>query len=102
MTLFFTLTDYQKLIVVYFFVVNLLTIFFYTYDKYLAMKYKRKAKKRVKESTLILLALLGGSLFSMLSIFLLRHKTRKIKFTKLIPIFFIIQSIILYKLSFLL
>lgn len=59
---------------------------------------KQKAKNnlwRIPERVLLLVAFLGGSLGSLLGMYLFRHKTRCIKFTLLIPLFLIAQSIIL-------
>ena len=56
---------------------------------------KRAAKRgvwRVRESTLFVLALIGGSVGVWLAILLFRHKTRKLKFTVLIPLICIVQA----------
>lgn len=58
---------------------------------------KQKAKKnlwRIPERVLLLTALLGGSLGSLLGMYLFRHKTKHIKFTFLVPIFFLIHTVI--------
>ena len=50
---------------------------------------KWKAKKnrwRVRESTLLLIAALGGSVGSLLGMYLFRHKTLHLKFTLGIPL----------------
>lgn len=61
---------------------SIITFFFYLADK-------QKAKKgawRVRESTLLLLSFLGGSIGAMLGMFLLRHKTQHAKFLILVPL----------------
>ena len=55
---------------------------------------KRKARKnrwRIPERTLILTALLGGSIGALLGMYTFRHKTRHLKFTLGIPAILIAQ-----------
>ena len=55
-----------------------------------------KAKKnrwRVRESTLLLIAALGGSVGSLAGMYLFRHKTRHLKFTLGIPLILAAQCI---------
>lgn len=50
---------------------------------------KHKAKKnqwRIPERTLLLIALLGGSMGSLLGMYTVRHKTKHLKFTLGIPL----------------
>lgn len=56
---------------------------------------KRRAQRRmwrVPEATLLLAAALGGSLGALLGIHLLRHKTKYLKFTVLVPLFFCVHA----------
>ena len=58
---------------------------------------KQKAKKnlwRIPERILLLTALLGGSLGSLLGMYLFRHKTKHLKFTLLVPLFLFVQMVI--------
>ena len=55
---------------------------------------KIKAKKnrwRIRESTLLLVAALGGSVGSLLGIYIFRHKTLHLKFTVGIPVILVLQ-----------
>ena len=55
---------------------------------------KRKARKnrwRIPERTLILTALLGGSIGALLGMYTFRHKTRHLKFTLGIPAILLAQ-----------
>lgn len=59
---------------------------------------KRKAQlgcRRIPERTLLLLCFLGGSLGGLLGMFLCRHKTKHLKFTVLVPLFFILHTALL-------
>lgn len=57
---------------------------------------KHKAKKslqRTPERTLFLVAVLGGSIGSLLGMYLFRHKTRKPKFALGIPLILAVQTV---------
>ena len=47
---------------------------------------------RVKESTLLLVSALGGSVFMLLTMLLIRHKTRHITFMLGIPLIILLQA----------
>lgn len=51
----------------------------------------RNGERRVREDTLLALALLGGGVGALLAQRLLRHKTRKSPFPVALPLFFILQ-----------
>ena len=58
---------------------------------------KQKAKKRqwrIPEKTLIGVAIIGGSIGSLLGMYTFRHKTRHVKFTAGIPAILILQLMI--------
>lgn len=56
---------------------------FMVYDK----RQARRAKRRVRERTLIVLALVGGAPGGWLAMHLVRHKTRHIRFRIVLPVF---------------
>ena len=59
---------------------------------------KKKAEKgrwRIKESTLLTLALLGGSIGEMLGMYVFRHKTKKPRFFIGVPVMLVLQIILL-------
>lgn len=58
---------------------------------------KRRARKnrwRIPESTLMLIALLGGSIGSLAGMYAFRHKTRHVKFTVGIPVILALQVVL--------
>lgn len=60
---------------------------------------KLKAKKRawrIPEATLFLFAIFGGSIGSILGMFLFRHKTRHFYFLYGLPLILILQLVIIY------
>ncbi|MEZ0131171.1 DUF1294 domain-containing protein [Flavobacterium sp. LBUM151] len=81
----------MEVLFVYFLIVNSLTFVIAGYDKYLAVKHKR----RIPENTLFLLATLGGSLGLLLAMFLFKHKTSKTSFIVKFCGIFLIQIVIL-------
>ncbi len=78
----------MKYVMIYLFAVNLVTFCAYGIDKRKA----RRGKWRTKESTLLGLAILGGSIGAFLGIQLFHHKTRRRKFTIGIPVIFLLQT----------
>lgn len=64
---------------------------------YIDKKRAIKKRHRIKESTLITVALIGGSLGSLVGMYGFRHKTKHKKFTTGIPCIIVLQLIsILY------
>ena len=68
---------------------NLLTFIIYGIDKFKA----KKAKWRIPESTLLLLAIFGGSISAWLGLQVWRHKTQHKKFFIGIPMILTLQVI---------
>lgn len=64
---------------------------------------KRKAIKgafRIPEATLFIVALIGGSMGSILGMYTFRHKTRKRRFVYGMPLILILQIALLFLLFF--
>lgn len=60
---------------------------------------KRKARKRafrIPESTLFMIAVLGGSLGSLIGMYLFHHKTRHRSFTIGMPLLLVLQFLALF------
>ena len=60
----------------YLFIINLLGIVFYGFDKLLAIL----KKNRISENWLFLVSVVGGALGCIIGMFIFRHKIRKTKF----------------------
>ena len=71
----------------YVLILNFVTMLVYGIDKFKA----KKRKWRIPESTLLLLAVLGGSIGAWLGMRVWRHKTQHKKFKYGIPVIFILQ-----------
>ncbi len=76
-----------KIILIYLAAVNLVTFVMYGIDKYKA----KKAKWRIPEATLLLLAAIGGSIGAWTGMQVWHHKTLHKKFKYGVPIIFLLQ-----------
>ena len=74
-------------IAVYLTFISLLAVILTVHDKRAA----RRHKWRVRESTLLLVAALGGSAAMMATMLLIRHKTKHAKFMAGLPAFIALQ-----------
>ena len=79
----------MKLLSFYLLIINALGFLLMLVDKWKA----RKNRWRVRESTLLLVAALGGSVGSLAGMYLFRHKTQHLKFTLGIPLILAAQCI---------
>ena len=77
----------MNIILGYLLAVNIATFFLYGIDKYKA----KKGKWRVSEATLLLMAVIGGSIGAWAGMRLWHHKTMHKKFKYGIPIIIIFQ-----------
>lgn len=79
----------MKLLLYYLLIINAAGFLLMLVDKWKA----RKNRWRVRESTLLLIAALGGSVGSLAGMYLFRHKTLHLKFTVGIPLILAAQCI---------
>ena len=63
-----------KNIIIYLIIINIITFLAMFIDK-------RRAEWRIKEGTLLGLAILGGSIGGIAGMYVFRHKTKKLRFT---------------------
>ncbi|MGM9850032.1 MAG: DUF1294 domain-containing protein [Bacilli bacterium] len=75
----------------YLLIINIITFIIYGIDKYKSIKHKY----RISENSLIILAILGGSLGAFFGMIIFHHKTKKKKFIILIPIILLLWVYIL-------
>ena len=73
---------------IYFVVISLVSVIITVYDK----KAAKSGKRRIRESTLLLLSALGGSLAMYITMKKIRHKTKYKKFMIGIPVIMILQA----------
>ena len=86
-----------KLIAIYLCVISLVSIIVCCYDKIAA---KHNPKHRTRESTLLLLSALGGSIAMFVTMQLIRHKTKHKKFMIGIPLIIILQIAVIFCIHF--
>ena len=78
----------------YLLIINILSFLLMGFDKISAII----KKKRIPEKNLIILSIIGGTLGTTISMFVFRHKIKKIKFQLLVPltIFYIAYYIYIF------
>ena len=79
----------HNILTYYFLAINLITFIVYGIDKYKA----KKAKWRIPETTLLLMAAIGGSIGAWLGMKVWHHKTLHKKFKYGIPAILLLQII---------
>lgn len=79
----------HNILTYYFLAINLITFIVYGIDKYKA----KKTKWRIPEATLLLMAVLGGSIGAWLGMKVWHHKTLHKKFKYGIPAILLLQII---------
>lgn len=86
-------------IIAFFIIVNVCSYLIMHTDKNNA----RLKKRRISEASLFSFAIFGGSIGILVAMYLLRHKTRKLKFKLGIPLILILQvlAILLFSYRFL-
>ena len=81
----------MEILSLYLLVMNALGLLLMIRDKQQAIKRGR----RIPEFNLIMVAALGGSLGSLLGMYIVRHKTRHLRFTVGIPVMLFIHVILI-------
>lgn len=82
----------QDIFISYLICINLIGFFIMGVDKQKA----KKNKWRIKEFTLLTICALGGALGSLLGMNIFRHKTKHLKFKIGIPLFLLINMVLVY------
>ena len=80
----------MKLLLYYLLIINAAGFLLMLVDKWKA----KKNRWRIRESTLLIVAALGGSIGSLAGMYLFRHKTQHLKFTLGIPLILAAQCIL--------
>ncbi len=84
---FFQLPLFTQIIILYLIVINIITFFYFGIDK-LKSQFDQW---RVKEKTLWILTLIGGSAGALGGMFFFRHKTQKHSFQAVIILILLVQ-----------
>ncbi len=83
------MTDLNYFFFGYLAAISLVSVVVCIYDKFAA---KHNPKHRTREATLLLLSALGGSVAMFLTMQIIRHKTKHVKFMVGIPVIMILQA----------
>ena len=78
----------------YIVIISLISVIVCIYDK--GISKKNKVELRVPEKTLMLLSAIGGSVAMYLTMLLIRHKTKHVKFMLGIPLIIALHAAIVY------
>ena len=79
----------------YLIVINILTFAVYGIDKWKA----RQGSWRISEATLLMLAVIGGTIGALLGMQVWRHKTMHLKFKYGLPLILLAQIALMYLIS---
>ena len=82
---------FEIIILIYFVFINIVAVAVTVYDKKKAVVHSW----RVKESTLLIISAIGGSLGMYITMKTVRHKTKKKRFMIGIPLIFILQVLLI-------
>ncbi len=82
----------SEIVLIYIIAINLLTFGIFGWDKRLA----QNRRWRIRERTLLLLSLLGGAAGGLISMHILRHKTRHLVFRWGLPLMAAAQGLWLF------
>ncbi len=88
-----------KIFVAYIAIISLISVIICIYDKVISKK--NKVQLRIPESVLLILSALGGSVAMLLTMLVIRHKTKHIKFMLGIPIIIVLQAALIAAIAFL-
>ena len=85
----------ENILVYYFILISIIAFITIYIDKQKAIKHQW----RIKEATLFLISIIGGSLGTLLGMYTFHHKTKHRKFTLGIPVILILQLLLIYYLK---
>lgn len=83
-----------KVLLIYFLVISLISIIICVYDKKISKK--NNVKLRVPERRLLVFSALGGSIAMFITMLIIRHKTKHVKFMVGIPVIMVIQAVAVF------
>ncbi len=89
---FWNFFDNHKLLLIYIFVINLITFIVFGIDKHNA----EQRRSRIRIVTLLTLSFIGGSIGGLIAMYLFHHKTKKDYFTVGLPLMIIMQALVIF------
>ena len=86
------MTEIQNILIIYFVTINVATFLAFGIDKWKA----KHSKMRIREAALLILAVLGGSIGTLLGMQVWHHKTKHKKFKYGLPLILLTQIVLIY------
>ena len=81
---------FLSILIAYVAIISIISVIVCFYDKKISKL--NRVQLRIPETTLLILSALGGSVAMLLTMLLIRHKTKHVKFMLGIPIIIIVQA----------
>ena len=85
-------------VIAYLAIISLISIVVCIYDKKISKK--NRVELRIPEKTLLILSALGGGVAMFVTMLLVRHKTKHVKFMLGIPVIILLQAAALFALAY--
>ena len=82
-----------KIFLGYLAIISIISVIVCIYDKFAS---KRMTKQRTREATLLFLSAIGGSVAMLVTMLLIRHKTKHAKFMVGIPFIIAVQAAVVF------
>ena len=89
----------RNILICYLIAISVISLIVCVYDKFAS---KHLTKHRTREATLLLLSAIGGSVAMLVTMLIIRHKTKHVKFMLGIPLIILLQAAASYGIYFLL
>ena len=86
------------ILLAYITLISLISIIVCIYDKKISKK--NRVELRIPEKTLLVLSALGGSVAMFITMLLIRHKTKHVKFMLGIPLIIVVQAAAIFALFY--
>ena len=87
------MTTALEILLAYLAVISVISVVVCLYDKFAS---KHLARHRTREATLLLLSALGGGVAMFVTMLIIRHKTKHLKFMLGIPLIIILHLVLIY------
>ena len=87
-----------SILIVYVAIVSIISVIVCFYDKKISKK--NRVELRIPERTLLIWSALGGSVAMLITMLLIRHKTKHVKFMVGIPVIIVVQAAIIFALAY--
>ncbi|MBE6534823.1 MAG: DUF1294 domain-containing protein [Ruminococcaceae bacterium] len=81
---------FEKILLAYIAIISLVSIIVCIYDKKISKK--NRVELRTPEKTLLILSAIGGSVAMFITMLIIRHKTKHVKFMLGIPVIMALQA----------